>query len=207
MIAHSKMAVAALAAVCLAPLRVLLAVVLFAVSPVTASAGLLARLAVSLLNLPVLLARKLAVLYIYLGTASLVGICVAGGFYLFYASLAAALGLNRRPPSHSRPLASTGVVSNKQTPPRAKVADVRSTATSTPSFSIPGDSSRWLAGRAGLGMGAIDVLAAASISPTSSLSPGLAARQRIFPILEEEDEHEDDVVRRRRKGRTLMPRR
>ncbi|KAF3925650.1 hypothetical protein ABW21_db0208084 [Orbilia brochopaga] len=195
------MVAAVVVAICLAPLRALLAAVLFILSPVTATAVYLARFAVSLLGLPLWLVRKLAVLYIYLGTASLVGICIAAFFYACYASTASVLGLNKRPRS-SRPAAKGREV--PRIPSRARAADVRS----TPSFSIPSDSSRWLggtsSGRAGMGMGAIEVLGgAASISPTSSLSPGLAARQRIFPILEEEDEHEDDVVRRRRKGRPL----
>ncbi|KAK6349671.1 hypothetical protein TWF696_005950 [Orbilia brochopaga] len=206
------MAAAVVAAVCLAPLRALLAVVLFVVSPVTATAVYFGRLVVSLFGIPLWLARKLSVLYVYLGTASLVGICIAVLFYLFYAATVALLGLNqrpRRPITRYKPQSST---INSHIPSRVRAADARV----TPSFSIPSDSSRWLggsvaltaastSGRAGMGMGAIDVLggAAASISPTSSLSPGLATRQRIFPILEEEDEHEEDVVRRRRKGRTL----
>ncbi|EWC45063.1 hypothetical protein DRE_06202 [Drechslerella stenobrocha 248] len=188
------MVAAALAAFFLGPLRFLLAVFLFIISPVTATAAYFAGLFIAVLGFPVWLAGKIAVLYIYLGTASLVGICVALVFYLFYASIVSALGLDS-----PRSLPGAAVRSEKPSS-TISAGDVKP----NPSFSIPGSSDMWLGG----GVSAVvvtspSIRAGMRLSPTSGLSPSLATRQRIFPILEEEDEPDYDVVRKRRKGKNL----
>ncbi|KAF3908728.1 hypothetical protein AA313_de0201148 [Arthrobotrys entomopaga] len=191
----------------LVPLRFALAVILFLISPLTALASYFFDLTVSILKLPVWVAQKLEVIYIYLGAAFLVGISLGIIFSFFSSAVFSALGLDKKssspprsPATAKRKLRSKSPISSAEKKTSFTIQRERGWLEGGISGSGTGTGT---GGRLGMGMGAVDIspLSPTSISPGLTLSGGelQLGRQRIFPILEEEDEHEDEM--RGRKGR------
>ncbi|KAK6541605.1 hypothetical protein TWF694_007405 [Orbilia ellipsospora] len=199
-----------LADILLIPVRVTLATVLFIISPLTALLSYFFDLSVSVLKLPVWVAQKLEVIYIYLGAAFLVGISIGIIFSFFSSAIFSALGIDKKPsPPRTPATARRKLRSKSPISPTVTQSEKKS------SFTIPrergwleGGSGSGAGGRLGMGMGAVDIspLSPTSISPSLGLSGGGSGelqlgRQRIFPILEEEDEHEDEMRGRKGRGR------